>query len=248
MSARPTWLAVAVLVPVALALLLVPVRSSVRNANVALLLVAVVVLVAAAGGRLAGALASLSSTLAFDIWHTKPYLHLAIASRDDVETTVVLLAVGLVVGHVATSGRRSRAAADRRGGEIRRLYRVAELSARGDDPAAGIDTTQDELAALLHLRACRFEAPPFQQVYERLDRSGVVSWRQYRRRAGGLELPVDGVELPVIGRGRVLGRFVLGPTPEVGVSLEARVVAVALADQVGAALAAARGATGGQRG
>jgi hypothetical protein len=41
----------------------------------------------------------------------------------------------------------------------------------------------------------------------------------------------------VWGLGRKLGRFVLRPTPGVGVTLEQQVVAVAIADQVGAVLA-----------
>ena len=42
----------------------------------------------------------------------------------------------------------------------------------------------------------------------------------------------------VFGRGRQFGRLVLVPDPAVGVSIEERVVAVALADQLGAAFAA----------
>ena len=42
----------------------------------------------------------------------------------------------------------------------------------------------------------------------------------------------------MLGRGNVLGRFVLVPQPDTVVSLEQRVVAVAIADQVGAALVA----------
>jgi hypothetical protein len=60
----------------------------------------------------------------------------------------------------------------------------------------------------------------------------------WRYRDGGFELSAEGVELPVYGRGHQLGRFVLEPTAGVGVSLDQRVVAVAIADQVGAALAA----------
>jgi hypothetical protein len=240
LNARVLWLVVAAVAPVGVALALVPFRHATRNANVALLLVAVIVCVAAGAGRIAGTIASLASALAFDVWHTQPYLHLAIASRDDIETTVVLLAVGLVVGHLATAGRRARTESMLREGEIRRFYRVAELAARGDDPTEVIGTAQAELVELLHLRACRFEAPPFGATLEHLDRAGVVSWRAYRLRPGGLELPPAGVALPVIGRGQTLGRFVLDPEPGTGVSLEQRVVALALADQVGAALAAAR--------
>jgi len=48
----------------------------------------------------------------------------------------------------------------------------------------------------------------------------------------------DQIDLVVHGRGRPHGRFVLTPTPGVPVSWDRRVVAVALADQAGAALAA----------
>jgi len=49
-------------------------------------------------------------------------------------------------------------------------------------------------------------------------------------------LPGPELELPVQGRGRILGRFVLKPTPGYPVSKQRRIVAVALAAQVGAAL------------
>src|SRR5205807_918540 len=55
---------------------------------------------------------------------------------------------------------------------------------------------------------------------------------------GEFTLPEEGVELPVLGRGRLLGRLVLEPEPDVGVSIEERVVAIALSDQLGVALAA----------
>ena len=52
--------------------------------------------------------------------------------------------------------------------------------------------------------------------------------------AGGFELPEQGVELPVLARGQHIGRFLLSPTSGVAVSLEQRLVAVAIADQVAA--------------
>jgi hypothetical protein len=48
------------------------------------------------------------------------------------------------------------------------------------------------------------------------------------------------VDLIVQGLGRPLGRFILVPTPGVPLSWDRRMVAVALADQVGAALIAHR--------
>ena len=46
--------------------------------------------------------------------------------------------------------------------------------------------------------------------------------------------PTEGVEIPVLARGHEIGHFVLVPTPGVGTSLEERIVAVAIADQVAA--------------
>ena len=71
-----------------------------------------------------------------------------------------------------------------------------------------------------------------------LERSGRIE-SPYRRVGpdGELALPPLGARLPVVGGGRQVGSLVLEPDPAVGVSLEARLVAVALADQLGAALA-----------
>lgn len=234
------WVALGGIAPIGVAMALVALRDTMVSANVALVLVAVVVLVAVGGGRAAGATAAVFAALSFDFFFTKPYLHLRIATGDDVETTVLLLAVGLVVGHVAARGRRARTTAEARRGEVRRIYRVAELAAKGDDATDVIMAAQAELIDLLALRDCRFEAPPFHSALERIERSGAMSRHDHYVHDAGFELPRDGVELPVLGRGHVLGRFVLSPTPHTGVSLEQRVVAVALADQVGAALAASQ--------
>jgi hypothetical protein len=145
--------------------------------------------------------------------------------------------VGLTVGHIAARARESSLAAAARRGEVRRIYRIAQRAARGEDVSDVIMAAQLELIELLSLRTCRFEAPPFSTVLDRIERNGLMAQAHYQLRAGGFELPATGVERGVMGRGQVLGRFVLEPTPAVGVSLDQRVVAVALADQVGAALA-----------
>ena len=226
---------------------LVGLRGVVQNANIALMLVIVVVLAAAVGGRRAGLCAAVVSALSFDFFHTTPYLRLTIDTADDMETTVLLLVAALVVGHVAAGSWRARASAEASHSDIWRIHRVAEQAAHGDEAADVILAAQGELAELLTLRSCRFEAQPFLPALPRLERSGFIDTRVFQLRENGFELPLEGVELPVYGRGQPLGRFVLDPTPGVGVSLEQRIVAVALADQVGSALAApsaSRGAGG----
>jgi hypothetical protein len=224
--------------PLVLAMAFVPLRSDVDSANIALILVAAVVVSAIFGGREAGAAGAIVSAIAFDFFYTRPYGSLTINSQDDVETTLLLLLIGLVVGHIATRGRGARRSAEAREGEIKRIHRVANLAARGEEAADVIMAAQAELMSLLDLEDCRFEAPPFSAALPRLDRSGALTGHEYHLQAGGFALPSGGAEIAVLGRGQLLGRFVLEPRADVGVSLEQRVVAVALADQVGAVLAA----------
>jgi len=95
-----------------------------------------------------------------------------------------------------------------------------------------------ELTALFDLDACRFEAGLPDGSRPQLERTGAVSGQREWHFAGGdLALPAAGVDLPVLGHGRPVGRFVLVPRAGVGASLEARVVGVAIADLVGSVLA-----------
>jgi Domain of unknown function (DUF4118) len=219
--------------PLAVGAALVLVRDDVDNANIALALVVTVVVGAQVGGRLAGAVAAVSAAATFDFFFTLPYLSLTIDSSDDVETTALLLIVGLFVGTISSRSRRAQVAATEARDEIRRVHRLAEL-ASGDLPAAAvIAAAEDELTQLLELEECRFEAGPGAGGLPVLERSGALSGSRLVHNPNGFELPSGGTELPVLSRGRPVGRFILTPTKGVGLSLERRVVAVALADQVG---------------
>jgi K+-sensing histidine kinase KdpD len=230
--------AVAGLGPILVAGALVGIRSEINNTNVALVLVVVVVVAAAAGGRGAAALAAVVATLSFDFFQTRPYLRLTIDSRDDIETTIVLLAIGLLVGEIVVRARRSQAEAARGRDEIGALRRVAAQIARGAHADVLQNLVCDELTKLLDLAGCGYE--PASQPgapLPRLERSGTIDSTIHHMAGGEFTLPPEGAELPVMGRGRELGRLVLHPQPHAGVSLEQRIVAVALADQFGAALA-----------
>jgi K+-sensing histidine kinase KdpD len=106
------------LVAIAAAGVLVSVRGTIDNTNIALVMVVVVVAAAAAGGRTAGAVTAVVATMAFDFFHTKPYLSLTIESADDIETTILLLLIGLLVGQLALVGWRRRADATEGRGEV----------------------------------------------------------------------------------------------------------------------------------
>ena len=90
------------------------VRSFFDTTNAALVLTIAVVAVAALGGRAAGVVTALAAVASFDFFHTRPYLSLAIDSREDVETSILLLVVGLLVGTIATAGQRARRREGRR--------------------------------------------------------------------------------------------------------------------------------------
>ena len=89
-------------------------RGVFDQTNAALILMIVVVAVAALGGRAAGVITALAAVVSFDFFHTQPYLSLTIDSRDDIETTILLLIAGVIVGTLASSGRRARSRATRR--------------------------------------------------------------------------------------------------------------------------------------
>jgi hypothetical protein len=238
---RPSPVAYAIggLLPIAVAGAMVGLRGEIDVTNVALVLVFVVVATAAFGGRGPAALSAVIAALSFEFFFTRPYYSLRIDSADDVETTLILLAIGLAVGQLAVHARHTRQAASRAGDELTSMRRMAERVAAGADEQDLIALAVTELVDLLRLVSCRFEVDPTGPELPELERSGRVE-TPYRRVGidGELALPPLGVRLPVVGNGRRIGSLVLDPDPDVGVSLEARLVAIALADQLGAALAA----------
>ncbi len=223
--------------PIAVAALLVPLRDHVQTANLALVMVLVVVLAAAVGGRGAAALAAVVSAVSFDFFLTQPYLSLQIESADDLETMVILLVIGAVVGQIVVQARRNRRAAQRGANDIARLHRVAELASSGASVDELVEMLEMELAEELHLRECHYEPAAIVRSLPRLERNGAITGlHEHHFVDRGLTLPPE-TELPVIGRGRQIGRFVLVADPSFACSLEERTVAVALSDQLGVVLA-----------
>jgi hypothetical protein len=223
--------------PVVVGALLIPVRSEIRPSNGSLVLVLVVVTAAILGGRLGGIVAALMAAASFDFFLTRPYYSFTIDSRDDVETALLLLVVGIVVGELVVRARRSESKAAESRAEVVRVRRLSELAAGGESRGRLIGIVQGELAALLPVRRCRFEPLPIREEIPELTHQGV-------RIPGSHDappFPAPGrVSLPVYGAGRPLGRFVLeldqGATG-ISVPPEDRALALALADQLGTVLA-----------
>ena len=216
---------------------LVGVRGDLQNANVALVLVLWVLVGAVTGGRASAVMSALVAAVAFDFFHTKPYNSLKISDGNDVLTTLLLLAVGLAIGEIAIRAQRMHAQRDDQRLQLQRMHRIAGMAAGGEGVDDLLLAVTAELIETLELQNAWYERPPFEAGLPRLERSGVIETREHRYANGEFELPREGVELPVIAAARTVGRFVLIPTVGVGVSKERRLSAIALADQVGAALA-----------
>jgi Domain of unknown function (DUF4118) len=239
--ARPYLAAAAgVAAPLALTAILVPFRTSFPNTDAALALILVVVAVAAFGARLAGYLAAVSAAVWFDFFLTRPYERFSINRATDIETTVLILLIGVAVTELAVWGRRQQLAATRRAGYLEGINTAAQAVAAGSSASVLIDDVARQLTRLLSLRSCTFE-----RGVAGLGRPARIRPDGYVEAPGQPDvLPVerDGLpattELLVENHGVLQGRFLLTAESSSRPTLEQRLVAVAFADQVGAALAA----------
>lgn len=231
-----TAIVAAVVVPLGVAAVLVPFRGSFSNTNAALVLVVVVVAVAAIGNRLAGALAALSAAVWFDFFLTVPYERFTITRSADVTTAVLLLAVGLAVSQLAARARRLQIIAITDAGYLAQIRDTAELAQSSTGPDTVVAQVRDQLIGLLQLSGCRFEYGSLLGHPPRLEQDGTVVSGRTRWDVDRLGLPNEEVELRTFAGGRFLGRFMMRPAPGAAPSLQARLVAVTLANQVGAVL------------
>jgi K+-sensing histidine kinase KdpD len=238
-SGTEAWaLVAAVVAPIAVAFALIPGRGHLDPADDALVLVVVIVAVAASGRRVAAALTAVVAALSFDVVLTKPYGSFRIDQRDDVITEVLLIVVGLTVGELAARGRNHRRSAEARSGDLRVLHSVTGLAASGTDPRVVIESAMTELVDLLALEHCVFTRRDPGRLGARITPHGTVVVGHEEWATEDLGLPTRRVDLPVRGNGWLLGHFVLTPSPGRPVDHHRLLVAVSVADQVGAVLAA----------
>ena len=222
--------------PLGVVAVMVPFRSNFAGPAAALVLVAVVVAVAVVGNRGGGFVATVSATVWFDFFLTRPYERFAITHRPDIETAVSLLVVGLAVTELAARNRRHREIATEESDYVGLIHRVSELAVSGAPANVVIEQAEHELIDLLHLRACRYEAGSSSRATMQIENDGQVLIGGAVWAVDVMGLPGPTLELLVRSRGQSQGRFVLTPTPGYPVELQRRVVAVAIADQVGAAV------------
>jgi K+-sensing histidine kinase KdpD len=233
---EPLAILASLLIPPGTCAVLVPWRGSFPNTDAALVLVAAIVAVAALGNRIAGALAALSSGAWFDFFLTKPYEHFSITSRTDIETTLLLLIVGIAVTELAVWGRRQQRHAGQQSGYLAGLHAASEAMARGGSPTAVVRQVAAELTRVLDLQACHFDFGSG-LGNPQLNHDGALTWSAapWDIETQGLPL-ADETELLVSSGTGYKGRFLMTPIPGTRPTLTQRLVAVSLADQVGAAL------------
>jgi hypothetical protein len=124
------------------------------------------------------------------------------------------------------------------------IHSVTELAATGQDPQVVVATAVAELRDLLYLRDCRFSRHLPGDVTAQVTPAGEVRVGLEIWSTADLGLPTRSIDLPVRSGGWLLGHFLLTPTPGKAIAQDRLLVAVAIADQVGAALAADDGPGG----
>jgi K+-sensing histidine kinase KdpD len=211
--------------------LLVTVRDVIGNTNVALVLVVVIVAAAAFGGRRAGVVTAGAACLTFNFFHTQPLHSLRIHSSKDIWTVALLFTIGLAVGQLAVFARntQTKSVIDRAG--VAHLEKIGAMVAE-DQPLTSVwPAIRTALLDELTLADATFEpgehADSSMDVLERSGRfdNKVMFWHR-----SGMELPRDGIALPVRAGTRSFGRIVLAPNPGKGTTRDQRRVAVALSD------------------
>ena len=231
------WAALTTLVggavlPALVAVAWIPLRRSLPNTDVALMLVATIPLVAFLGGRPATVLGSVSAAVSFDYLHSAPFGHWQIARTRDVVTTLLVVLVGLFVGELTVRVSHHRAVADRGSRDLAVLAETAELMAVGDDPVLVLAAVAGELQRVLALRDCQFSAGPPPGGCPRVERDGSLTGP-----AGAAAGAEGGLDLPVWVQGTVLGHYHLVFDNRSAPAPDRLAFAVSLSDQAGAALA-----------
>ena len=211
--------------------LLVTVRDRIGNTNVALILVVVIVTAASLGGRRAAVMTAAAACLSFNFFHSQPLYTLRVHSANDIWTIGLLFVIGLVVGQVSRFARQHQTQSHIEHKGVTHLEEVSALVAANRPVSEVWPAVQAALVDELGLVEATFEAGDSTSTsISLLNRTGrfdnkVMFWSRQ-----GMELPRDGVALPVDAADRSYGQIVLTPSVGHGTTPDERRVAVALAD------------------
>jgi hypothetical protein len=160
---------------------------------------------------------------------------LKITNAKDIETTVLLLVVGLAVGALADRLQLERMFGRESAKASSALGRVLAVAADGRAEDVEL-SVRAELLELLALQECRFTTEPL--TLTTIDRVGTIPREGPVKLGGDFALPVEGVTLPVTWNDQCFGYLTAIPVPGVIVMAANRRAAVAMAEVLGLALAA----------
>jgi hypothetical protein len=140
------------------------------------------------------------------------------------------------VSQLAAYARRLKVVAITDAGYLALIHQTAALTQTATSAEDVIDHVREQLTGLLDLQECRFEYGSLLGHPPRLEPDGTVVACDYRWDVETAGLPGQEIELRVFGNGRYFGRFMMRPKAGSRPSLQARLVAVTLAEQAGRAL------------
>jgi len=174
---------------------------------------------------------------------TKPPRHRPTCSElpflDRKATFILLLAVGVTVSQLAARARRLKVITITDAAYLAQIRESAALAQSAASGQAVVDHVRKQLIDVLGLRDCRFEYGMLIGHPPRLEQDGAIVTRYGHIDVELAGMPAEEVELRTFGNGQYYGRFMLTPTPGSKPTLQARLVAVTLADLAGRALGSA---------
>jgi hypothetical protein len=160
------------------------------------------------------------------------------ASWPNTNVALLLLVAGVAVSQLAAYARRLKVVAITDAGYLAQIHQAASLTQTAKSPGDVVDHVRQQLAGLLDLQECRFEYGVLLGHPPRLEPDGTMTAGRGRWVVETAGLPGPEIELRVFGNRQYYGRFMMRATLGSRPSLQARLVAVTLAEQAGRALAA----------
>jgi two-component system sensor histidine kinase KdpD len=226
---RATGYIVAAVSSLATALAATPLLAYLDLANIAMLFLLVVVLVAVRFGRGPSVLATCVSVACFDFFFVPPRFTFAVTDFQYVITFLVMLAVGLITGHLTADLRFQARVASHREKRSRALYEFARELSGALQTEQIFDTTQSFIQRAFRARATllvpnaegRLQLPPLSAAdiatsahLSVLD-TGIAQWAFDRAESAGLgtdTLPASRIfYLPLVAPMRTRGVLAIEP-------------------------------------
>lgn len=218
------------------------VRSGFGVTNIALVLALVVTIAAVLGRRRGAITTAIPAAMAYNFFQTVPIHTLRISAAKDIFTVILLLVIGAVVGEMSQRRRRATDNHQSVHAELNLLHGFAEGLRHMPSAGRAVADACAAVARQLGAEAVVYEAGP---VPSSPARSGIAhngtmfgpnDKATHRVVNSGLDLGSDAVTIEVSHGDLVHGHLVVSPRAGHAVTLDQRLGAIVLADQLALAL------------